>query len=36
MTVNHKATMNGCNGDVWFSKDAMTNIPALSDLIKQC
>jgi hypothetical protein len=35
MTVTKKATMNGYNNDVWFSKDAITNIIALSNLIKQ-
>jgi hypothetical protein len=35
MTVNHKATMAGYKKKVWFSKDAITNIIALSNLIQQ-
>jgi hypothetical protein len=35
MIVSHKASMKGHNNDVWFSKDAITNVIALSDLIKQ-
>jgi hypothetical protein len=35
MMVSHKATMKGYKSDVWFSKDAITNIIALSNLIKQ-
>jgi hypothetical protein len=33
--VSHKASMKGHKNDVWFSKDAVTNAIALSDLIKQ-
>jgi hypothetical protein len=35
MMVGQKATMAGYNSDVWFSKDVITNIIALSNLIKQ-
>jgi hypothetical protein len=35
MMVSHKAKMKGYNKDVWFSKDAITNIIALSNLITQ-
>jgi hypothetical protein len=35
MKVNHKAPINGYDNKVWFSKDAITNIIALSNLIKQ-
>jgi hypothetical protein len=35
MKVNHKASINGYDNEVWFSKDAITNIIALSNLIKQ-
>jgi hypothetical protein len=35
MVVNRKATMTGYNKDVWFSTRAITNIIALSNLIKQ-
>jgi hypothetical protein len=35
MKVNHKASINGYDNKVWFSKDAITNIIALSNLIKQ-
>jgi hypothetical protein len=35
MMVSHKATMKGYKSDVWFSKDAITNNIALSNLIKQ-
>jgi hypothetical protein len=35
MTVNHKATIEGYKKKVWFSKDAITNIIALSNLIQQ-
>ena len=35
MIVNHKAKIAGYNKDVWFSKDAITNIISLRNLIKQ-
>ena len=35
MTINHKASITGYDNEVWFSKDAITNIIALSNLIKQ-
>jgi hypothetical protein len=35
MTVHHKAKMQGYKKDVWFSKNAITNIIALRNLIKQ-
>jgi hypothetical protein len=35
MMVSHKASMKGRKKDVWFSKDAITNVIALSNLIKQ-
>jgi hypothetical protein len=35
MMVDSKATMSGYKSDVWFSKSAITNIIALSNLIKQ-
>ena len=35
MTVSHKAKIKGYKNDVWFSEDAITNIIALSNLIKQ-
>ena len=33
--VNHKATINGYERPVWFSKDAITNIIALKNIIRQ-
>jgi hypothetical protein len=36
MMVSHKATVKGCKNDVWCSNEAMTNVIALSNLIKQC
>jgi hypothetical protein len=33
--VNHKAKMKGYLNQVWFSKKAITNILALSNVIKQ-
>jgi hypothetical protein len=36
MTVTQKATMPGYKKKVWYSKDAITNIIALSNLIQQC
>ena len=33
MKVNHKATINGYECPVWFSKDAITNIIALKNII---
>jgi uncharacterized protein YodC (DUF2158 family) len=35
MTVKHKAKMAGYHRDVWFDKKAITNILALSNVIKQ-
>jgi hypothetical protein len=35
MMVSHKATVAGYNQDVWFSKNAITNIISLKNLIKQ-
>ena len=35
MKVNHKATINGYDRPVWFSKDAITNIIALKNIIRQ-
>jgi hypothetical protein len=35
MVVTHKATMPGYQNNVWFSEKAITNIIALSNLIKQ-
>ena len=35
MKVNHKATINGYERSVWFSKDAITNIIALKNIIRQ-
>ncbi len=35
MSVNHKASIEGYNKKVWFSKNAITNIIALSNLIQQ-
>jgi hypothetical protein len=35
MTVNHKAMIEGYNKKVWYSKDAITNIIDLSNLIQQ-
>ena len=35
MKVTHKAKMPGYHKDVWFSKRAITNIIALSNLIEQ-
>ena len=35
MKVNHKATINGYERPVWFSKDAITNIIALKNIIQQ-
>ena len=35
MKVNHKATINGYERPVWFSKDAITNIIALKNIIWQ-
>ena len=35
MKFNHKATINGYERPVWFSKDAMTNIIALKNIIRQ-
>jgi hypothetical protein len=35
MTVTQKATMSGYKKKVWYSKDAITNIIALSNLIQQ-
>ena len=35
MKVNHKATINGYERPVWFSKDAITNIIALKNIIRQ-
>jgi hypothetical protein len=34
MTVNHKAKMAGYHRDVWYDKKAITNILALSNIIK--
>jgi len=35
MTVRHKASITSYNYEVWFDKNAITNIIALSNLIKQ-
>ena len=35
MLIKHKASITGYEGDVWYSKNAITNIIALSNLIKQ-
>jgi Reverse transcriptase (RNA-dependent DNA polymerase) len=35
MTVTHKAKMAGYHSDVWYNKKAITNILALSNVIKQ-
>ena len=35
MTVNHQATIDGYDHKVWFSKNAITNILELTNLIKQ-
>ena len=35
MKVNHKATINGYERPVWFSKYAITNIIALKNIIRQ-
>ena len=35
MNISKKATMAGYHQDVWFSKNAITNIIALSNVIKQ-
>ena len=35
MKVNHKATINGYERSVWFSKDAITNIIALKNIIRK-
>jgi hypothetical protein len=35
MTVEHKATMAGYHRDVWYDKKAITNILALSNVIKK-
>ncbi len=35
MKINHQASITGYDDEVWFSKDAITNIIALSNLIKQ-
>ena len=35
MTVTHKAQMAGYHAHVWYSKKAITNILALSNVIKQ-
>ena len=35
MVVNEKATIPGYKKEVWFSTKAITNIIALSNLIKQ-
>ena len=35
MKVNHKATINGYERPVWFSKDAITNIIAINNIIRQ-
>ena len=35
MKVNHKVTINGYERLVWFSKDAITNIIALKNIIRQ-
>jgi hypothetical protein len=35
MTVRHKASITSYDNEVWFDKDAITNIIALSNLIKQ-
>ena len=35
MKVNHKATINGYERPVWFSKDVITNIIALKNIIRQ-
>ena len=35
MKVNHKATINGYERPVWFSKDAITNIIALKNIVRQ-
>ena len=35
MTVGHKASINRYDHEVWFSKNAITNIIALSNLIQQ-
>ena len=34
MKVNNKATLNGYERPVWFSKDAITNIIALKNIIR--
>ena len=35
MKVNHKATINCYERPVWFSKDAITNIVALKNIIRK-
>ena len=35
MKVNHKVTINGYERPVWFSKDAITKIIALKNIIRQ-
>jgi hypothetical protein len=35
MQIRHKASITGYHHQVWFSKFALTNIIALSNLIKQ-
>ena len=35
ITVNHKATINGYECQVWLSKDAITNIIMLKNIILQ-
>jgi hypothetical protein len=35
MKINHKASITGYDNEGWFSKDAITNIITLSNLIKQ-
>ena len=35
IAVTHKATVRGYKQDVWFRKDAITNIISLKNLIKQ-
>ena len=35
MEVNHKATINGYERPVWFSKHAITKIVALKNIIRQ-
>ena len=35
MKVNHKATINGYERPVWFRKDAIMNIIALKNIIRQ-